>query len=70
MAMRFIMWWDSFCILHQWCKWKVYEEEGVLYPGVLGRGIPESGVPYCETRQRRICLRCGKTQDELVRGVR
>ena len=65
---RLVMWWRSLHIFHDWGKWKQYEEIGVAYPGILGKGIPKEGVRYSDTRQRRTCKHCGKMQDELVRN--
>ena len=54
-------------IFHQWGKWEQYKENGTE---ILGRIAPKSvqgkSVPYTETRQKRVCQKCNKVQDELV----
>lgn len=47
---------------HNWLKWEQYEWRGQ-------KTYIQSGatVWLSERRQRRVCDRCGKEQDELVR---
>ena len=52
-------------LFHKWSKWKLYEETGTVTALFLKRLDPP--VPYSEVRQRRVCERCGKVQDEWVR---
>lgn len=42
---------------HKWAKWEQYTQ-----PMISRR----DGQHYIDYRQRRICIRCGKMQDELV----
>lgn len=63
-------WWKNLCIFHDWGKWSQYQEHGKMYVGRLSpkalQGIP---LDYVKDRQRRVCLRCGKEQNVLVRGA-
>lgn len=52
-------------LFHQWGKWELYEERGILTFG-WGKNRGEK-AEYSETRQRRKCQDCGKTQDEVVK---
>jgi hypothetical protein len=56
------------CWFHKWGKWEPYTWQGtktavgVLYPSdIIGKSFP-----CTEQRQKRVCERCGKMQDELV----
>jgi len=53
---------------HKWDKWKEYQEPYSFYPGILApasiQGIRLHSIEY---RQKRVCLKCGKIQDKLVR---
>lgn len=56
-------------IFHDWGQWKVYKLE---YNFILcGKHIPTelqgTEILRTETRQKRKCKECGKTQDEKVR---
>ncbi len=57
------------CFFHKWSKWEQYEEHGTE---ILGRLAPKSvqgrEIYYSNLRQRRKCIKCGKVQNELVRG--
>lgn len=51
------------CLLfHHWTRWVEYEEQGSSK-----LAFQSEWSPYTETRQKRRCQRCGKTQDELVK---
>ena len=51
-----------------WHKWKEYKQKITGMPGIFA---PKSaqGKEYqsMEIRQKRICKKCGKIQDELIR---
>lgn len=53
-------------LFHAWTRWALYEhvERGVIAKGFLvgDRYVAE------QVRQRRTCLRCGFTEDQLVRS--
>lgn len=55
---------------HKWDKWKEYESHYTYTPGILSPGYIQgrtfNGVDY---RQKRICLKCGKIQDKLIREL-
>ncbi len=54
-------------IFHDWSKWEQYKEKRTA---ILGRIAPKSvqgkEVLYTELRQKRLCKKCNKMQDELV----
>jgi len=43
---------------HHWGRWQQYEETGMTRIVSF----------YTETRQRRVCQRCGRMQDEIVKA--
>jgi hypothetical protein len=49
------------CILwfHNWGKWEVFEENWFHL-------INDKKYPYVQKFQRRICMRCGKYQQEEI----
>lgn len=49
-------------IFHKWSKWELYEQDTTFYFYKTGKQIP-----CVDTRQRRKCEGCGKTQDEKVK---
>lgn len=53
---------------HKWGKWEAYQEP--MYSTLIVRG-PCAGQKIDnrlgDFRQKRVCERCGKTQDELVK---
>jgi hypothetical protein len=56
------------CLFHKWSEWEQYEVSGevipvgLLYPSnMLGKSFPIVVI-----RQQRVCLKCGKMQDELL----
>lgn len=53
---------------HAWGRWEQYEREVLWSPERLApkalQGQWHQGI---EERQRRVCLACGKKQDEQVR---
>lgn len=48
--------------LHKWSKWRPYMETGM-------KTVPKTGqtFPYQEMRQSRVCLVCGRVQDEFIK---
>ncbi len=53
--------------LHKWEKWEQYEEKYQCVShrmGVIIDPTPRLGIEY---RQKRICKKCGKMQDKLIR---
>ena len=57
------------CIFrHKWSKWEQYTEAGTV---ILGRLYPQAvqGKPfdYSEYRQKRVCKKCGKMEDRLIK---
>ncbi len=58
------------CVFHKWSKWKQYEEVGTM---ILGRIAPKSiqgkTVSYKELRQKRLCKKCNRVQDELIKDL-
>lgn len=55
-------------IFHKWGKWEQYYEHGRVFPGVVFcKNMPAEGTPYTDLRQKRICEKCGKIQDVLVK---
>lgn len=52
---------------HKWRKWKEYNYRYRTFPptGMYFNGNPELLI-CSEKRQRRICLKCGKVQDEMI----
>lgn len=46
---------------HDWSKWEPYQQ-----PMTYGRRIGEYLGQGVESRQKRVCLKCGKTQDEKI----
>lgn len=59
---------DTCWLFHSWGKWEQYVEKGTaMNTGIL---VPKDqrGVwfDYQESRQKRICTKCGKVQDEKL----
>jgi len=56
------------CILfHKWGKWQEYKRKIILYPGRLAPKVLQGRKFEClESRQKRVCLRCEKVQDEVI----
>ncbi len=53
---------------HKWDKWKEYKQPYSFIPGVLSLGYVQGKEFHSiEYRQKRICLKCGKVQDILIR---
>jgi hypothetical protein len=57
-------WWTG----HDWGKWEQSEWHGtVVYTGLLvpkeQRGVR---IPVAETRQARVCKKCGYVQKEVI----
>ena len=55
------------CLIHKWSKWEAYDHHYKFFPGKLAPTAVQ-GMRFTATdlRQRRICSKCGKMQDELV----
>lgn len=54
-------------ILHKWGKWEQYELHYKYTPRIASKYLQEKTYSSTDLRQRRICKRCGKMQDELVK---
>jgi hypothetical protein len=53
---------------HKWDKWEEYEQPYSYTPGILSpRFIQGEILHSIEFRQKRICTKCGKVQDILIR---
>ena len=53
---------------HKWGKWKQYEIDVNLIPGILAPDeIRGKILKTIEIRQQRYCKKCNKMQDILVR---
>ena len=50
------------CWLHDWGKWEQYDWVGRAFIHSLNKSAPIS-----EVRQKRVCKKCNKMQDEKVR---
>lgn len=44
---------------HKWTKWQEYKEARFFLKG-------DTKYSYSETRQHRVCEKCGKVQDRIV----
>ena len=54
---------------HKWGKWEEYNQNMTVIPGILSpKEIRGKEYSFIENRQKRKCEKCGKTQDEEVRG--
>lgn len=53
-------------IFHRWGKWVQYQEHGTAIGGVMSPMRGKS-YQYIEYRQKRICEKCGKIQDEIYK---
>lgn len=54
-------------IIHNWSKWRLYEQPYSYVPGRLApKEMQGKHFDAVDLRQRRFCLDCGKTEDELV----
>jgi hypothetical protein len=42
---------------HKWSKWEQYKQQMIRGDGSLR---------YYDNRQKRVCLRCNKMQDEII----
>jgi hypothetical protein len=55
------------CLFHKWSKWEQYKEE---YTYIAGRIAPKNvqgkSFQASEDRQKRVCLKCNKVQDERI----
>ena len=57
------------CWLHKWEKWgKPYVWRGKLFYVTPGMTHTSSEDIATELRQSRTCVRCGKTEDRIVRN--
>ena len=55
------------CLFHKWSKWQLYEHNYSFTPGIIApKDIQGKSFNGVDLRQRRSCLKCGTTQDELV----
>lgn len=55
-------------IHHDWGRWQQYQETGTMIQvDLTALGMSPTPVDYAETRQRRLCQRCGTMQDRLVK---
>ncbi len=48
-------------LFHKWTKWKRYDRERRQFNFKTGQSID-----YVEDVQERVCLKCGKTQIEIL----
>ena len=57
------------CILfHKWGKWEVYVERGTFFPGILHpKEVQGKRFRYSETRQKRVCQKCGRMEYEIIK---
>ena len=54
-------------IRHDWGMWEQYNQNRLLYPGILApKKMQDRLITHVDKRQKRICKRCNKMQDELV----
>ena len=51
-------------LFHKWSKWQQFQEEGIDHGWVWKPVNP--GIPYRKNKQRRVCERCGKVQEETI----
>lgn len=57
-------------IFHEWTKWEQYTETGIEILGLLApKNMRGKEVRYNDLRQRRVCKKCGKMEDTLVKGT-
>jgi hypothetical protein len=56
--------------IHNWSKWSKYIESGekMLCGLLTPKNMLGKIVPYSEEHQKRGCKRCGKIEDELIKG--
>jgi len=54
---------------HKWAKWEKYEMKYLFVPGVRYPEKVQGKEFNCiDLRQRRQCEKCGRYEDELLRG--
>jgi len=53
------------CIFHKWGKWEQYEKNIPSHRITQNWGL----CAIKEYRQKRICKKCGKCQDELINRI-
>jgi hypothetical protein len=56
------------CIFHKWTQWELYKYYYKFTPGILApKELRGKFFDDYDLRQRRHCLKCGKTQDVNVK---
>lgn len=54
-------------VFHEWSKWEQYDHQYSFYLGrIAPKEVQGKVLHNVDLRQRRVCLKCGKMQDELV----
>lgn len=52
---------------HDWSKWEQYKQPFIIIPGFLyPKDLRDRTFTEVEDWQRRICLKCGKVQQEKI----